>query len=156
MQKVSRLKASSFTLNEILIAMIVSVIVIGIAFSVLGLIQKHMWSIQENLKAIGDLNRLEQALWIDFNTYHNITYNDQASEMILASPLDSISYKLNGHWIVREKDTFQIKMNDKTFYFNGKNVTNGKIDAFQCIGDKNKINQSIFVYKRNDAALFIN
>lgn len=156
MLKVNQLKTPSFTLNEILIAMIISVIVIGIAFSVLGLIQKHMWSIQENLKISGELNRFEQALWIDFNTYHDIIYIKQERELRLSNPIDSLIYQLNDNWIVREQDTFELKVSYKSFYFDGKNVTSGRIDAIQIKADTNKVNQSVFVYKRNDAALFMN
>ncbi len=67
-------KVQGFTLQEMVITMIISTIVIGLAFSVLTMVQRHMWSIQKNFELNTEYNRLEQALWIDINTSTSISF----------------------------------------------------------------------------------
>ncbi|WP_299334938.1 hypothetical protein [uncultured Psychroserpens sp.] len=149
-----RIKANAFTLNEIVIVMIISVIVIGLSFTVLSLVKKHMYAIEQNLYLNTEFNRLEQALWIDINNYRSIRYSENT--LSFESIIDSINYQFDSNCIIRDKDTFNIQLEAKRLYFNGSQITQGKVDGIQLLLAKQYKNQSLFVFKYNDALEFMN
>lgn len=148
-------KVQAFTLNEMVIVMIISTIVIGIAFTVLSLVQRHMWSIQQNFSINTELNRLEQALWIDTNTYGAISFNETESELKFKSIIDSTTYQFKSDYVLKGKDTFNIAIERRTFFFNGTEVSEGIVDAFRLQLPKRHKEQRLFVFKHNDATQFI-
>ena len=150
-----KIKVRAFTLNEMVIVMIISAVVIGLAFTVLSLVQRHMLSIQQNLSLNTEFNRLEQALWIDTNKYNTINYNETEMTLKFKTAIDSTIYQLKPKYIVKDKDTFNIIIEERTVFFNGNKVSNGKIDAIQLKLPKPYKDQSIFVYKHNDASQFV-
>lgn len=146
-------KINAFTLNEMIIVMIISVVVIGISFTVLSLVKRHMHAIEQNLYLNTEFNRLEQALWIDITNYGklNYTYN----QLSFKSKIDSVSYRFESNYVLRDKDTFNIKLGNKTVFFNGAETTKGKVDGIQLELPKQYKNQSLFIFKYNDATQFI-
>jgi len=131
--------------------MVISVIVVGLAFSVLGLLQKNVSQIQTNLNGKTELRLLEQQLALDLQTYPNVYFNGTKEEVAFSSPLDSISYQFQDEYIVRKLDTFSIGANEKEFYFEGKVVSKGNIDAMKLIISEKERANTIFLFKRNDA-----
>ncbi|WP_418639278.1 PulJ/GspJ family protein [Winogradskyella sp.] len=148
-------KIRAFTLNEMVIVMIISTIVIGIAFTVLSLVQRHMWSIQQNFKLNTEFNRLEQALWIDTNNYSAIKYNKMEREIQFKTVLDSTTYHFKSDYVLRDRDTFHVQIEQKRFFFDGIKVSEGMVDAIQLNLSAKFKDQSIFVFKHNDAIQFI-
>ena len=149
-------KIQAFTLSEMIVVIIITSIIVGMAFSVLSMVQKHMSSIQNNLTKNTELNKLEQALSIDFNRYSNIKYNKIDNELIFTSEMDTVSYEFTEDSILKNLDTFNIQLQNKTFFFNGNKVHNGEIDAINIETSKTFQNQQLFVFKQNDATLFMN
>jgi len=148
-------KVRAFTLNEMVIVMIISAVVIGLAFTVLSLVQRHMWSIQQNFNLNTEFNRIEQALWIDTNNYNSIVYNDIENELKFTTEIDSTIYKIQPEYVLRGKDTFDIAIAFKAFFFNGNAVNKGTVDAFHLQLPERFKDQSVFIYKHNDATQFI-
>jgi len=144
------------TLNELLVVIILSSIVLGIAFSVLSMVQKHMWSIQKNIAFSTEFMKLEQSLWIDFSRYNEARYDSKTDKIVLKSEQDSISYTFNKNYILKDRDTFNFSIKRKTLFFNGTSTINGKIDAIKLELDSIHKKKTLFIYKHNDAAKFIN
>ncbi|WP_298760623.1 hypothetical protein [uncultured Psychroserpens sp.] len=149
-------KLPAYTINEMLIVIIVSTIIIGIAFTVLTLVQRHMWAIQENLKLNTELNQLEESLWIDCHKYGSIAFLEQDNALVFKSQIDSVTYQFSTDFITKATDTFHIKIEQKQFFFNGNVTSNKKVDAFKLELPKAYGNQHLFIYKRNDATQFMN
>lgn len=139
-----------------IVVIILTSIVVGLAFSVLSMIQSHMRSIQNNFNRNTELSKLEQSLWIDFNRYSKIRYNNVEETLVFASEIDSITYRINAEIIIKELDTFPIKLHQKSFFFDGNKVQKGTLDAIKLEASEAFQNQQIFVYKQNDATLFLN
>ncbi len=154
MLKLTR-KIKAFTISEVLIVLMLTSIVVGLAFSVLILVQKQMGNIQENFKKQTESNKLETALWLDFNRYSEISYNPVDNEIKMASPTDSIHYKFHEHFVIKAQDTFKVSIASKHVLLSGKQVNADAIDALKIIMDSAFLNQELFVYKNNDAALFM-
>lgn len=146
-------KVRAFTLNEMIIVMIISTLVVGLAFTVLSLVQRHMWSIQQNFSLNTEVNRLEQALWIDTNNYNTMSYHENKLKFI--SAIDSTIYQFKSNYVVKDKDTFSLELGDKEFFFNGTKISKGKVDAFRLDLPKQYKDQSLFIFKHNDATQFI-
>lgn len=149
-------KIQAFTLSELIIVIILTSIVVGMAFSVLSLIQKHMYGIQNNFNKNTELNKLDQSLWIDFNRYSKIKYNTIDEALVFSTEIDSITYQFTDEFIIKHNDTFNIKLDKKTFLFNGNEIQKGQIDAVKLETSKDFQNQILFVFKQNDATLFLN
>ncbi|WP_299524228.1 hypothetical protein [Winogradskyella sp.] len=148
-------KVKALTLNEMVIVMIITSIVVSLAFTVLSLVQRHMWSIQHNFNLNTEFNRLEEALWIDTNHFNTIRVNAKQNTIKFKTLLDSTTYHFEKDYTLRDKDTFYIPIAHKTLFFNGNEVANGKLDAIRLELSKKYNDQQIFVFKINDAKHFI-
>ncbi|SFZ93406.1 hypothetical protein SAMN05428642_103115 [Flaviramulus basaltis] len=149
-------KIQAFTLSEMVVVLILTSIVIGLSFSVLNLVQKHMGSIQNNFKQNTELNKLEQSLWLDFNRYPQIKYDVLEDVITFRNEIDSITYQIHEAYIIKELDTFNITLQSKQFFFDGHKTEKGIIDALKLETTKAFQNQTLFVFEENDATLFIN
>ena len=144
------------TINEMLVVIIISTIVVGMAFSVLRMVQMHMWSIEEHISKNTTITRLEQSLWIDFNRHNTIHYNLDESVLNFKSELDSVVYKFSEEVVIKGKDTFKLKIENKDLLFDGSPVKSGKIDALKLELAKPPQKKVLFIYKHKDASQFIN
>ena len=148
-------KMEAFTLSEMVVVLILTSVVVGLAFSVLSLVQKHMLVIQTNFNNKTELNKLEQSLWLDFNQFSNIEYDDYEEELRFKNDLDSTSYKIQETYIIRESDTFNIRFQNREFFFDGNKTAKGIIDAVKLETTKDFQNQPLFIFKENDAKNFM-
>ncbi|WP_430412799.1 PulJ/GspJ family protein [Kordia sp.] len=149
-------KIKAFTLSEMIIVVLLTVIVVGLAFSVLQLVQKHMYSIQRNFENSTNVTLLEQSLWIDTNRSNSIQYDTYEEKLHFISEIDTVTYALEKAYIIKDIDTFTVSLSEKLFYFEGKETTSDKIDAFKFITEKEYQHRAIFISKRNDATLYMN
>ena len=138
-----------------IVVLILTSIVVGLAFSVLTLVQKHMYGIQENFNRNTELHKLEQSLYLDFNRYAEINYDAIKDELTFSSELSVVRYRFEDVQIIKDQDTFPIQLKTKTYYFDGEKTNEGKIDALK-LDSKGTRNQFLFVYKQNDATQFMN
>lgn len=148
-------KIKAFTLSEMIVVLILTSIVVGLAFSVLNLVQKHMISIQQNYANTSALNKLETSLWLDINRYSKVEYNNLENELKFATAIDSITYLFSDNHIIKGIDTFPIPVKQKQFYFDGEHIENGEIDAIKLETNKTFQNQQLFIFKKNDANLYM-
>ena len=148
-------KVKALTLNEMVIVMIITTIVMGLTFTVLSLVQRHMWSIQQNFNFNTELNRLEEALWIDTNNYNSISYHPKVQTLKFKTAMDSTTYQFKKDYTLKDKDTFYIAIANRTWFFNGREITGGKLDAMRLELSKAFMNQQLFVFKANDAKQFL-
>lgn len=149
-------KIQAFTLSEMVVVLILTSIVVGLAFLVLNLVQKHMASIQQNFNNNTELNKLKQSLWLDFNRYSKIEYNVLEDEMVFSNDIDSITYQFHETYIIKTIDTFQIQLQRKTLFFNGNGIEARIMDAIKLETSKTLQNQQLFIFKENDATPFVN
>jgi hypothetical protein len=84
-----------------------------------------MFAIQENYSKTLELNKLETSLWLDFNRYSKISYNEIEDELKFSTELDSVVYQFNEKNIVKGSDTLsiQIKKTDNCILMENKQQT---------------------------------
>lgn len=149
-------KIKSFTLTELLVVMIITAIVVGLAFSVLRLVQKQIYAIQKNFDKTTTLVLFEQKMWQDFNELHTIQFDSKFNSLVLTSEIDTVNYTFQGNFILRNKDTIQLKIAPTKLFFNGKEVKTGYIDALSISAEAEIPNYEIFISKKNDLTFFMN
>lgn len=149
-------KIKAFTLSELIVVMVLTLIVAGMAFSVLQLVQKHMYAIKGNFENSTNITLLEQSLWIDANRSKLMKYDTAKSTLYFISEIDTISYSFQPKYIQKETDTFAVSVTEKLFYFEGKETLLEKIDAFKLITAKEFKSKAIFISKRNTAETYMN
>ncbi len=152
----SKNKIKSFTLPELLVVMIITAIIVGLAFSVLRLVQKQIYSIQTNFEKTNNLILFEQRLWQDFNELNTIQCNREERSLLMESEIDTVRYAFKENYILRNKDTIKLKIILNKFLFEGKEVQKGNIDALMISGKLELPNYQIFISKKNDITLFMN
>ena len=146
-------KIKSFTLTEMMVVLVISAIVVGLAFTILSIVQKNMLSIEENYTYSTELTQLEVALTADFNSFTRVDWIENQDMLQFSSPLASRSYVFYQDSIVSDISTFKVQLKDKSFFFEGKNINSGSIDAIKLKFAKTSDNHAIFVYKKNDPAI---
>jgi len=154
MQDKSKIRA--FTLSEMVVVLILTSVLVGLAFSVLSLVHKHITSIQNNFNKNTELDMLQQTLWLDFNRYSKIEYNAIEDQLKFSNEMDSLRYQFHETYIVRDQDTLQVQLYGKTVFFDGSIVETGYVDAIRLETSETFQSQQLFVFKDNDATLFMN
>jgi len=149
-------KLKSFTLAELLVVMIITAIVVGMAFTVLRIVQKQIHAIQTNFDKTSILALFEQKLWQDFNETNAIIYDNQNQTLMMTSEIDTITYLFKEDFSMRNLDTIKLKIDPKNAFFKGKEVTKGYIDAIRLSAETSLPDYEIFVSKKNDITFFMN
>lgn len=148
-------KIQAVTLSEMLIVLVVSSIVISLAFVTLTLVQKQVSSIKNNFHTRQETQFLERILWQDLNT-HQCTYNSQENRLELESSSNSVFYTFGTNFVIRNNDTLEVQIQNTQFFLDGKKVTNGSIDAIKLETNVTFRNNKLFVYKIKDASYYLN
>lgn len=149
-------KVKSFTLSEVLVTMIITVIVVGLAFTVLDLVRKQILVIQKNYDRTTELAFFKQRIWLDFNKNNDIIFSPIENQIVLKSELDTICYNFKGDFVLRNKDTLMTKIKIEKLFFQGTEINQGTIDAITFLEEKEAADSHFFVFKDNDATLFMN
>lgn len=147
-------KAPSFTLAELLVVMVITAIVAGLAFAVLRLVQKQVHKININLEKANAIVLFEQRLWSDFNTHHFINFNDD--KLLMASDIDTVHYTFTEAGVLREKDSLGVVVNVTNLYHKGYKVNGGPIDAIKLEAKTQEPPSVIFVSVKEDAVQYMN
>ena len=154
MQRIRRI--SAFTLNEMLVVLLVTTIVVSMGFAVLQLVQQQMGGIDRNYERNTELNLLRQSLWMDFNHSDGVWYDAKNGQLLFSNELKEVTYDLYEDNIVRDIDTFNIALQERLFFFKGNTVQDGEIDAVDFSTDKKNGSQRLFAFKTNAATSAIN
>lgn len=149
-------KLRSFTLSELLVVMIITAIVVGMAFSVLRLVQKQIHTIQSNFEKTSRLALFEQQLWQDFNDPHTVVFDDQNQILLMTSEIDTVMYSFKETFTMRNRDTIKLKINPNKIFFKGKEVKSGSVDAISILAGSELPDYQIFVSRKNDITFFMN
>lgn len=149
-------KIKAFTLNEMLVVLLITSIVIGMGFAVLRLVQQQMYGISGIYGRNTELNLLRQSLWIDFNQYDGIWYDELNDELLFANELKEVKYQWHKDFVIKVQDTFFFKTSEKTHFFNGEPKESGEIDALDFSTTQEDGGHRIVVYKKNSATSYIN
>ncbi|MCD8406214.1 PulJ/GspJ family protein [Tenacibaculum finnmarkense] len=148
-------KIPAFTLSEMLVVLVVSTIVISLAFVTLTMVQKQVSVIKHNFHIRQESQFLERILWHDFNNY-TAKFQQQENKLLLYNSIDSVEYIFNDTFIFRNNDTLHLQIKNKQLFLDGNIVTQGVIDAISLETSVTFNNNKLFVYKTKDASHYLN
>jgi len=149
-------KIRAFTLSEMLVVLLLTTIVVGMAFAVLRLVQQQMEGIQSNYERNTQFNLLQRSLWFDFNQNDGVWYDPYKEELVFSNGMGEMIYEFHKDEIITLRDTFELKIVKKSFFLNGLNQQNGEIDAMDIELSKTHGGKQLFVFKRNAATTYMN
>ncbi|NAS12914.1 PulJ/GspJ family protein [Poritiphilus flavus] len=150
------LKIRAFTISEMLVVLLLTSIITGLAYGVLNLVQSQMRGIETNYSRNTELNLLRRSLWVDFNSYNHIYFDAKTATLLFENELDSRSYKFESEWIVKARDTFNIKLIVIELFQEGRPQTQGEVDAIALESSELFGGQRVFVYKKDLAVNHMN
>jgi len=123
----SKLKA--FTLLEMIVVMILTLLVSGIAFQAYQIVAKQYYSFRISMKRNNELLLFERTLLQDISGAEYVQKTQEGIECVL--PDRNISYNFENDYVLRAitvPDTFFLKVeNDSAFFFSKKNISIGDI-----------------------------
>ena len=144
-------KLNSFTLSEMLVVLIITAIVVGLAFSVLSIVRRQVHKLQNDTDQRVQYDMLKSKLFLDFNKYPN-AYLSGDDTFMFKSEIDSTIYTITDNLIITNQDTLVKNVKEAQFFYKNNQVEKGKMDAIKfIIEEKREVFKSIFVYKYNDA-----
>ncbi|PQJ15324.1 hypothetical protein [Aureicoccus marinus] len=145
-------KIPAFSIQESLVVLVITVVVVGLAFSVLRLINGQMIGMQSALNEGMQTDKVEELLWIRFNKADRVYFQDNKLE--LEGVTRNHTLLLNRTHLVMEQDSLPIELDSVRAYFKGKPTQSGEIDALELFCN-NGLRQ-IFVNKANAATSYLN
>ncbi|WP_036384483.1 type II secretion system protein J [Muricauda sp. MAR_2010_75] len=148
-------KIKAFTLNEMLVVLLITSLVVGMAFSVLRLVQQQMDGLTHNYEKSTELNLLRQSLWIDFNQCDGVWFDATEQKFLFVNELKRVTYQFRDKYVIKERDTFFIPIDEKRIYFKGEGTKSGEIDALDLRTSKEGGGR-IFVFKKNASTSYVN
>ena len=148
-------KIKAFTLSEMLVVLLLTVIVVGLAFALLNLVQKQMGTARDNYENGAELSRLRQVLWRDFRNYPSVYFSEKEQQLLFKNEIDQMYYTFSKDMVVRDIDTFRISFTEKKYFFEGNITTEGVINALELNTSKEKDNRKLFVYQENTAETYM-
>lgn len=154
--KIRQGKIKAFSLQEMMVVLLITTIVVGMAFAVLNLVQKQMGGISTIYEVKTTVNQLRQSLWIDFNRYSHIRYDNKTSQIHCSNELGERYYNLENEKHIVNENNLDIEFESIQFYFKNKEVFNGQIDAVAIRTSKETGYQQLFVFKENTPVIYIN
>ena len=134
-----------------IVVLLITIIVVGLAFSVLRLIQQQMGGMQKNYEDTTEVNLLRQSLVMDFATYPSIFYTEATNTLRFENALGFKDYIFEKDWIIQKNDTFNLKLKNKTFFLDGKAYRSGQLDALKLETTEKLGSKTIFVHAENAA-----
>ncbi len=143
-------KTKAFTLTEVMVVIVISTIVATLAFSVLNIVQNNMRIIGNNYAYREQIQLLETALTIDFNKHTDAQWDPIENTLIVSSPVSQQKYQFFTDSIANSINTYTVMVKEKSFYFEGKKVTKGVIDAIKLTFQNTREPHRMFVFKHND------
>ena len=148
-------KTKAFTFSELIVVLLLTVVVVGLAFSVLSFVQQHFRQIRTNYEMQTSFRQLETALWIDVNRYPQLAWNAKEQTCVLTSPIDTIAYHFGATNTIRDKDTFLFSVSP-TMYFKGQITNDALVDGLALTLEREGIKAFVFVSKELDAKTQLN
>ncbi len=144
-------KIPAFTLTEILVGLALSTVVVGLAYTVMGLMGRNVIAIQDNYSDHTQTDLLEQQLAVDFSRFHQISYDPIEQVLKMKTPIDSIAYTFSEQHILRQTDTVLSQKTEPSFFWQGTEVVSGKVDGLKLTFGEEKKQSFLFLYQEIDA-----
>lgn len=125
-------KIPAFTLSEVLIVLVITSIVVGIAFAVLHLVTKQFNTMSNRYDERIQTQKLKQQIAVDLDSGQSIILKDDEEKLqIINDDNLNANYEWAGDYLIRNKDTLSKTLKTIRFYYLGTEVTAGQVDGIE-------------------------
>ncbi|MFV8282627.1 hypothetical protein ACNKXS_13840 [Christiangramia marina] len=146
-------KIAAFTLSELLVVLVISIIIIGTALSAINIINNNIAEYRIWYSTMSKKRDLESRLSIDFHKSQSVLFNRSENKLIFKmfeGSLNYVEYKFLENKIIMKSDTFRIPYQTYKVFFNGNEINGQEADALKIIFS-NSEKDFLFVSKFNSA-----
>lgn len=137
-----------------MVVLIITSVVVGMAFAVLNLVQRQMNGIQNIYEVKNDIVGMRQSLWMDFSKANTVYFDGKRQELYFNNGIEERKYSVSDSLLVGANVELAIETIE--FYFDHRKVTQGEVDALSIKTTKDTGNAEIFVFKRNTPTTYMN
>ena len=141
----------AFSLQEMMVVLCITVIVVALAFSVLQLVQRQMHGINAGLDSSTKINLMEQGIWNDLYQASETHYDSKRSTLLFSNEIKKVSYSFGEAAIIRNSDTLYRGAYELRLFWNGEEIQAGRLDAIGLVIEPTKRGSKIFAFKRHTA-----
>ena len=145
-------RVKGFTLSEMMVVMVLTVVVVGLAFAILTLVQRQMETARQNYQGSTDINLLRQGLWHDLRTYPNAQWRATEQRLELGFDALAVTYRFEEDRVIRNRDTLDVPVYEYQFFNKGIPVIGGAVDALKLKLDESGSGRPLFVFRPATAA----
>ena len=128
-------RLSAFTVLELLIVMVVSALLFGMAYAALRMVQRQQRAIERKSAALSQVSTWQAALTADFRTGAVIAVADD--QLRCEGEGRQVLYTLQDSALMREQgevvDTLPMPVRECTYYWQGRPRTSGLIDELAIV-----------------------
>lgn len=154
--QMNKAKVPSFTLSELLMVMLLTVLIAGLCYTVLGYVQKKITAFTSQVDTSLHINTIEHLITNDLNRFNTIDWYASNKTVVFKNPIDSVVYEFKDNVLFRNKVLLLQQVNKKTFFFRGVPIASGPLDAFMLeIHDPVGLPLKIFFTQPKSAALYV-
>lgn len=119
----------AYTISELLVVMLTSIIIIGLCYTVLQFVMRQFYNYQSIFELSMQQEVAEDVLFKDFFDHeHIIKENDF---VVFYNSIDTIVYKISKENLIRGKDTLLYQTIQVNCFNLGEEVLSGPIDAIK-------------------------
>lgn len=133
-------KVKAFTIMEITVAMLISAIVIGMAYTCFNIIYQQYHTFNTKQAELVEIDQLNKVLQHDFDKAEIILQDND--DIVLKNKDDQLTYHIQPDYILRianAVDTFKVNTQEVTRYFEGQTL-----DTESDLPENNRIDELSF------------
>ncbi len=144
-------KINAFTLSEVLVVLVITSIVVGIAFAVLNLVTLQLNAIRTTYARSTEVAKFKQRLLYDFDAASTVVWDLEHQHLEITTPSQHITYEVLPDYVLRDSDTLSFKVKHIDFYYQGDTVKEGSVDGMNVALEMAKKHVQFFVSRRSGA-----
>jgi len=122
-------KIKAFTLSEVLVVLVITTIVIAIAFSVLNLVSQQLGAIRNSYENRTTIAKFKQRLLLDMDRSDQLYWDETTELLEISTGEETIVYEFINDYVIRSTDTIALEIKNAILYHKGVSVEEGIIDA---------------------------
>lgn len=149
-------KVKAYSLTELMVVMIISTIVVAMAFTTIRMLKSQMKSIQSHYELRKNIDYLDGLLWMDYAKKGWATYDKSNNKLTVLGEQDTVVYVFNASLVLRNNDSIPLPKYDLGFKLDGKEVTAKATDAIEIVFETPFERKSLFVYGTKAADFYAN
>ena len=149
-------KLKSFTIAELLVTMIITVIVVGMAFAVLRYVNQTIYKIEKNYKRINDLLLFEERLALDMSNAGIVIVERSRNRVYMINEISTTRYQFGKAFVLRNSQKIDLTLEISEVYLNGQSSLKDTITGISVNCGREFPDYNIHVSRSNDCSVQMN